>query len=193
MSAFPDLSRRATVFLLAVALLSVSCDGRAARPAGASGPPRCRPAGLLQVGDLIPDCAFRTFEGKTLRLADLLGHPAVINFWASWCSQCIREMPAFQRVHERVAGRVAIVGMDLLGVDGETESAAQDFARRTGARYRLAYDRDGLLYAGFSPRVLLPTTIFAKADGTIVLRRFGPLDEPELLRVLSDTFGVSTR
>lgn len=129
-----------------------------------------------------------------LRLASLEGRPAVINFWASWCTYCIEEMPAFQRVFSSLGHRVSFVGADLVGVEGETEATAREFARRTGVRYRLIFDNSAFLFAHvstFRGRPILPATIFVAADGTLAFRQFGPLDERALRARLSEHLGVS--
>lgn len=145
------------------------------------------------MGDELPDCSFRLFGGGQLRLASIKGRPAVINFWASWCVYCIEEMPAFQRVWASLEGKVAFVGADLLGIEGETESAARTFAKRTGVAYPLIFDERGLLFSHISTfrgRPILPATIFVKADGTIAFRQFGPLSEATLRARISEHLGV---
>ena len=114
------------------------------------------------------------------------GRPIVLNFWASWCTFCIKEMPDFQRVHDDVGDRVPFLGLDLLGVQGETRGAATTLAARTGVSYPLGYDADGALYLRLSPRVLMPTTVFVRADGTIALRQFGPLTEQQLRGLIDE-------
>ncbi len=178
-------NKPAAAFAITVALLA-ACgnDGP-----GSDGTPlaRCpKPTGLISVGERIPgDCSLERFEGGVLRLADLRGKPAVINFWATWCTFCIDEMPAIERASLPLRNRVAIIGADLLGVDGETTGAAKRFARETGVTYQLVYDRDGVLFGHFSGQLLLPVTIFVRADGVVAHRRFGPLTEKNLRDMVS--------
>lgn len=152
---------------------------------------RCQPEGIVSVGETIPvGCAFERVGGGIFRLSDLAGKPSVINFWASWCTFCIEEMPAFQQVYAAFAGRLEIVGADLLGVDGETSGAAETFGRSTGVRYPLIYDEGGLLYAHFSARLIMPVTIFVRPDGIVAYRQFGPLSEDALRTILATELGL---
>lgn len=172
---------------LSLALVS-ACSGGAPGAARARCP---KPSGLISIGEPIPaSCELERFEGGFLRLGDLQGKPAVINFWATWCTFCIEEMPAIEAASLPLRNRVAIVGADLLGVDGETRSAAQRFAKKTGVTYDLVYDRGGVLFGNFSGQLLLPVTIFVKANGIVAYRQFGPLTENTLTGLIAKHLGV---
>lgn len=145
----------------------------------------------MSIGETLPlACEFERLDGQTFALRDLTGRPLVINFWAAWCTFCIDEMPDFQAVYAQRRDRVEFLGMDLLDVKGETRGAARRFARSTGVRYPLAYDAAGLLYAHFSLRLLMPTTIFVDARGIVRFRQFGPLDAPRLRDLLRQHLGI---
>lgn len=173
---------------VATALAVAGCSGGADRGANGSTAGECRPdRGIVSVGETVPsECRFERLDGGVLRLSDLEGKPALINFWASWCTFCIEEMPAFQRVYASLAGRVEFIGADLLDVEGETRGAAERFAASTGVRYPLIYDTGGLLFAHFSAQLLMPVTIFVRPDGVVAHRRFGPMDEAMLRGLLRE-------
>ncbi len=150
---------------------------------------KCGPSnGLLSIGEKLPDgCILEDFVGgRRVTLGEIrAGKPVMINFWATWCPYCIKEMPDLQRVYSALGDRVQIVGLDLLAINGETRGAAAGLARETGVRYPLAYDEGAILYGHMTARLVMPTTVFARADGTIVYRVFGPQNERrfrELLR-----------
>lgn len=154
---------------------------------------RCDAPGLISEGERIPsDCLIEALEGgRFVSLQEAqAGKPFVINFWASWCVFCIEEMPDFQRVYERAAGRVSFLGLDLLNVQGETRGAAIRLAGETGVRYPLGYDQGAELYARLTPRLLMPTTIFVRADGRVALRQFGPLTAVQLQDLIRKHFGI---
>lgn len=166
-------------------------------PAAPLGDRRCGTgAAVLSEGQPLPDaCTLEGFgDGRIFSIGEFRGSkPMVLNVWASWCVFCIKEMPDFQRVYEQVADQVLFLGVDLLGVQGETRGAAERLATKTGVRYPLAYDEGGALYARLSPRLLMPTTVFVRSDGVVAYRQFGPLDAEELREAIRKYLGVDVK
>lgn len=192
---------RTRPFAVALLLVAVACGGdTSAGPDGSARPSPsptfapCVPQGLVSVGERLPDCSFEGLPGRpAVDLKALRGKPLVLNFWASWCPNCVAEMPAFQKVYAGLAGRVSFVGMDLLNIEGETRTAAEAFAEKTEVAYPLAYDPDGRLYAHFSLRIvrpIMPVTVFADSRGILRERRFGELTEDELRTIIREQFGI---
>jgi len=116
-------------------------------------------------------------------LAHLRGRPVVVNFWASWCIPCRKEMPAFEAVYERVGGRVAFLGVN----HQDSRQLGLQFAAATGVRYPSGYDPDGNVAASFG-LVGLPTTIFISPAGKILERRIGPFTEHDLQATIDRLF-----
>jgi thiol-disulfide isomerase/thioredoxin len=151
------------------------------------------PRSLVAVGSELPGgCRLEALgTGAVVTLADYAnGKPMVVNFWASWCGACIKEMPELQKVYGAAADLVQFLGLDLLGVDGEDRSGAVAFAKQRSVSYPLAYDGGGLLYSRISLRVLPPTTAFVRADGTLAGLHVGQLDAPELRQLISEYLGI---
>jgi len=67
-----------------------------------------QPAG----GHLAPDFLLPTLDGGQFRLSDQRGRAVVLNFWATWCGPCQRELPALQRAAEQFAGLVTFAAVD---------------------------------------------------------------------------------
>jgi thiol-disulfide isomerase/thioredoxin len=168
-----------------------SQDAKPALPPAARGCGQAR--SLLAVGTQLPGgCKFQALgTGAAVTLADYAsGKPIVLNFWASWCAACIQEMPELQKVYASAAEAVQFLGVDLLGVEGETRSGAESFARQRSVTYPLAYDEGGLLYGRISLRVLAPTTAFVRADGTLAGVHIGQLDAAELRGLIVQYLGI---
>jgi cytochrome c biogenesis protein CcmG/thiol:disulfide interchange protein DsbE len=113
---------------------------------------------------------------------DLQGTPVVLNFWASWCAPCTREMPMFERVHQRVGDRVAILGVDVRDAPEE----AQNFVAKYGITYEIVRDPDAVFaeQIGIDPlHDPLPQTFFLDAGGRLVGDQIlGEVSEEELLQ-----------
>lgn len=116
-------------------------------------------------------------------LAQVRGRPALVNFWASWCIPCRKEMPAFEAVYERVSGRVAFLGVN----HQDSRQLALQFLGETGVRYPSGYDPDGRVAASFG-LFGLPSTIFISPAGKIVERRTGPFTEHDLQATIDRLF-----
>jgi thiol-disulfide isomerase/thioredoxin len=102
-------------------------------------------------------------------LADYAGTPVVLNFWASWCEPCQREMPALVELAKE-RKEVQVVG--LATTDEPAKSRA--FAREVGADFPLGVDRRGDTIAKFGSTGL-PTTVFIDGEGRVAGTAFGEL------------------
>lgn len=121
-----------------------------------------------------------------ISLESLQGKPVVLNFWASWCVPCRREMPAFQAAYEALGDRVAFLGID----NKDYRDAALDFLRQTGAQYPSGFDPAGNIATRYGV-VGMPTTFFISRDGRLLERRLGEISGEELRQTISRLFGVS--
>jgi peroxiredoxin len=97
-------------------------------------------------------------------LASLRGKGVVLNFWASWCAPCKREIPALEVAWRRHRARgLVIVGIDI----NDAKADARSFARRLGITYPLVRDKRGSSLDRFSV-LYLPETLFVDRRGKVV-------------------------
>jgi cytochrome c biogenesis protein CcmG, thiol:disulfide interchange protein DsbE len=134
------------------------------------------PDGAEAAGTYLPHEAWERFDGEgEASLADYAGRPLVLNFFASYCIPCAREMPALQTVADELGDRVAVVGLNL----ADEEDAARALVEQTGVTYDLGRDADGAIAQALGV-VNLPTTVFATPDHEVVEVHTGALSEDEL-------------
>lgn len=165
----------AVIAAVGVAVIGVAAGMRAPAPSDAVRAEGAAPAfDLAQVGA----------DGARVSLAQFAGRPLVVNFWASWCVPCRKEMPALGRVSEQLAGRVAFVGVNYQ----DERSAAAEFQRAAAVRYPSGTDPDGEVGRRYGV-MGLPTTVLVDAGGRIVGRRLGEVSERELLDLVARAFG----
>jgi thiol-disulfide isomerase/thioredoxin len=134
------------------------------------------PGGSDATGSFLPHEDWERFDDDgTASLADYTGRPLVLNFFASYCVPCAKEMPALQAVADELGDDVAVVGMNLV----DEEDAARALVEQTGVTYDLGRDPDGDLAQALGV-VNLPTTVFATADHEVVEVHTGALSQDEL-------------
>ncbi|HEY7150780.1 MAG TPA: TlpA disulfide reductase family protein [Solirubrobacterales bacterium] len=116
-----------------------------------------------------PPLPTQVLHGPSVDLASLHGSPALVNFWASWCTPCKEEAPTLDRLSNGLRGQARVVGVDL----NDTTSNATEFIRDHGLSYPILRDGSGSVATHY--RVSgLPTTFVLDSQGQIVRTLRGP-------------------
>ena len=136
---------------------------------------------LTPIPDRPPAPAFdlKDAQGQPQRLADYLGKPVILNFWATWCPPCREEMPSMQRAHEALsADGVAVIAVSV----GDDAEAIGDFLEETPVDFPLPMDSDSKVAQRY-PLKGLPTTYVIDPQGRLAYRAEGERDwdDPKLL------------
>jgi len=105
-------------------------------------------------GGATPPLSLRDVDGKEHRLADYKGKVVLLNFWATWCDPCREEMPAMQRLQDKLAGKLVVVAVNY----GEGPPRIKDFLGKVPVRFRVLLDRDTSVATAWKVKVL-PTTL----------------------------------
>lgn len=136
--------------------------------------PSPTPSGVNQVrtGDPAPALIWRTLDGTQTGLGTLQGRPVLINYWASWCGPCIREMP----VLSAFAATQGESGVQVLGVAVDREASVREFLGRVPVSYPIALEEpdmaDSSIMMGNDQNVL-PFSVLIGADGRVRAHKFG--------------------
>ncbi len=118
-----------------------------------------------------PNFTLTTLSGQKVSLADYRGRLVVINFWATYCAPCRREMPMLQRV-ARAGPRMVLLLVD----ERDDQGAARAFVKQLGITSAAPFDPDGRVGDLYGVAGL-PTTLFIRADGSIEGRYLGETSE----------------
>lgn len=108
-----------------------------------------------------PDFSVTTLDGQTIQLSELRGKPVIVDFWATWCPPCVREIPHFIQL----AGEFSTDQLAIVGISSEEASVLMEFAAEKGINYPIASADD--LPAPYSEVRSIPTTFFIDAGGVI--------------------------
>ncbi len=125
---------------------------------------------------------FSTFDGDKRALSAFSGQPLIINFFASWCVPCVKEMPDFEKLHDSHGHHLNILGLAVEGV-----RPAREIVTSTGVTYSVGLDEYDLLASlnGFA----MPTTVFISQDGVHLESHSGVLDYAGLVSRVEKLFG----
>jgi thiol-disulfide isomerase/thioredoxin len=191
--------------ILGIAVLAASALGgytyyrlsRAPRPTLYAVPPAVPPAvapaaqapathpdaaeGKLRIPERIPDLTLPGLDGRPHKLSEWSGRPLLINFWATWCEPCRREIPLLKKLRtEHAAKRFEIVGIAI-----DFSDPVRKYVADRGMTYPvLLGERGGFeAAAAFGMDTVLPFSVFADAQGRVVTLKVGELhqDEAELI------------
>lgn len=144
-------------------------------------------AGDIRTGGTLERLELPALEGDgTIDYSTMSDKPVVINFFASWCPNCVGEMPGFEQVHQKLGDRVTFLGIS----QSDAAGASIDLAHQTGITYATAIDRNGVFFNA-AGGVGMPTTILVRPGGEIAEVWVGGLDAASLERLIAQDLGVT--
>ena len=130
---------------------------------------------------LAPDFTVLDASGKEVKLSDFRGKPVVVNFWATWCGYCVKEMPAFEEVYQQLGSDIHFLMINVTDGVQETIDKASTFIADSGYTFPVYYDTQysaTRTYGAYS----LPMTFFFDAEGYAIAQARGAIDKDTLLR-----------
>lgn len=130
------------------------------------------------------DFELLNMDEELVKLSDYRGKVVLINFWATWCPPCIREMPSMERLHQQVESD----SFDVLAIN-QMESSDDVFAftgqLEVDPTFTIAFDSNSQVSRDYAVRGL-PTTYLIDKKGNIRYRAVGgrEFDHPEVVKII---------
>ena len=136
----------------------------------------------------MPDLELPDLAGKARSLRSFGGRPLIINFWATWCAPCRREIPLLRELRQRYRADQ----LEIVGIAVDFSSAVQEYLRYTPIDYPLLVgEQQGLAAAEqFGMEPVLPFSVFADTQGRIVAVKVGELHREEADFILTEIRNV---
>lgn len=133
-----------------------------------------------------PDIAVNTLDGERLQLSELRGRRVILDFWATWCPPCVKEIPHFiQLINETSRDDLVIVG-----ISDEDEATLREFVGKHGVNYPTGGPASELA-SPYADVTAIPTTFFIDRQGVIqfVLEGYHDLGELRTRALAEDYSG----
>lgn len=144
-----------------------------------------KPGMPIKEGVAAPDFTGELMDGTSITLSELQGKPVIINFWATWCGPCVKEMPAFERLKDDFGDKIGIIAVNC-GDDAET---VKDFVEENGYTFPVVLDEEysiSMLY----PTNSIPYTVVLDAEGKVTHISTGALDADTMYERYKEALGV---
>jgi len=143
---------------------------------------------IVKIGQQVPDFSMTTIDGKTVKITDLKGKIVMLQFTASWCSVCRKEMPHIETdIWKKYKGNpnFALYGIDL----DEPVEKVQEFAKQIPVTYPLALDpKGGIFYQFAEQKAGVTRNVILDKTGKIVYmtRLYKEEEFAEMKKVIAD-------
>jgi thiol-disulfide isomerase/thioredoxin len=145
----------------------------------------------LAVLQVMPDFTLPDLDDQPQSIKNWAGRSLIINFWATWCGPCRREMPLLQKLQdERSDGSLQIIGV---AVDNLT--AVKQFINKFNVTYPILYgeEKGTLIAESFGDAFIgLPFTVFVAPNGEIVKVMAGELHTEQLYQIVAELDAVAS-
>ena len=128
-------------------------------------------AAAQSVNTEAPDITVTAMDGTEVKLSSLRGKTVFVNFWATWCSNCVKEMPAIEKLYEEYGDQIVIVGVNV----GEDEDTIDTFIEAKNYSFPVACDTESNI-SNLYPSAGIPYTVIVGKDGLVTETFLGAKD-----------------
>lgn len=163
--------KKLLVLLILTAVLTAGCNNKLDVQNENSNTPQQENTQTANNAIIAPDFELESIDGTTIKLSNLRNKNVIINFWATWCGFCVKEMPDLQKLQEKYQDDDLLI---LTVNVGETSEQVQKFMEENNLELTAVLDKDMEVSNTYGVRSF-PTTIAVNKKGEAVRGYVGML------------------
>jgi thiol-disulfide isomerase/thioredoxin len=152
------------------------------RPPAAESDESAPPTSARKIPEQLPEVSMPDTAGATHKLSEWKGRPLMVNFWATWCDPCRREIPLLKSLRRERSGE----SLEIVGIAVDFRDAVVQYAKSIGIDYPvLIGEKEGLAAIdALGMETVFPFTVFADKEGRILTVKVGELHRDEAKVIL---------
>ncbi|WP_026695802.1 peroxiredoxin family protein [Peribacillus kribbensis] len=128
----------------------------------------------IKTGKAAPDFTLKTLEGKAVQLSDLKGKKVILNFWATWCPPCKKEIPEIEAYAKNAPKDEMILAVNM-----DPYADVKGFSKKMGITFPILLDTDNEVNTSYKI-VSIPTTYFIDKKGIVRNKIMGAMTKEDL-------------
>jgi cytochrome c biogenesis protein CcmG/thiol:disulfide interchange protein DsbE len=132
------------------------------------------------VGHVAPDFELTNLSSQSIRLGDLRGRPVLINFWTTWCSYCLQELPVIEKYYEYYATELIVLAVNV----GDSLADVRSLVAKYGFTFPILRDPDSNVFQRYRLDSF-PVTFVLDTEGIVLVKHQGYMSESKLVEYLN--------
>lgn len=132
-------------------------------------------------GKAAPDFTTELYGGTVIKLSEMKGRPVVLNFWASWCGYCVKELPDIEALFKKYGDKVSFLAVNC----GESRKEIESFLKKKSYTFPIAMDETTSLSRLYNISGI-PRTIVLDKEGKIIADHIGMILKKELEKSIEE-------
>lgn len=130
----------------------------------------------VEIGKPAPDFTLTNLKGEDVTLSDFKGKKVLLNFWATWCPYCVKEMPDLNKVYNENKEDLVVIGIDV----GEDIKTVNKFLKENNVDYPIVFDINGRVALKYNAHISLPISYIIDEEGVVKGSQLGMMNYEQM-------------
>jgi peroxiredoxin len=138
-------------------------------------------ADIVEIGKPAPDFTLTDINDDDVTLSDFKGKKVLLNFWATWCPYCVKEMPDLNKLYKENEENLVVIGVDV----GEDVEIVNKFLKENNVDYPIILDTNGRVALKYNAHISLPTSYIIDEEGVVKASQIGMMSYEQMKSLIN--------